>query len=88
MVLGQTDLVKMNIKLTKDTAPLKAPMRRIKLTLDTRLHDSWLSDNIIAPAQPPKVSPLVPVAMKEGSPGVDCRELNKFTVPKTFPTPN
>ena len=83
----------MDIKLVKGATPVRAPVQRIKPALETSLKeqiDSWLRDDVIAPAESPWASPLVLVAKKDGSTrwAVDYRELNKYTVPDSFPTPN
>ena len=60
----------MDIKLVKGATPVRAPVRRIKPALEASLKeqiDSWLRDDVIAPAESLWASPLVPVAKKDGS---------------------
>ena len=80
------------IDLAPGTQPTRAHNRPLKPDQVQNLRDqldSWLSDGVVAPSRSAWASPLVPVMKKDGTTrwAVDYRQLNKSTLPDSFPTP-
>ena len=68
IAVGKTDVLKMKTVLESDVIPVRAVVRRIKLSLQTSLRkqiDSWINDGMIAPAVSLWGSPLIPIAKKD-----------------------
>ena len=67
--VGCTDWLEMEIRIKEDARPVCAKVRPLSNAQKANLQDqlnSWLKDGVIAPAESPWGSPLVPVAKRDG----------------------
>ena len=90
--VGYTDWLEMEIWIKEDARPVCAKVRPLSSAQKANLQEQlnlWLKDGVIAPAESPLGSLLVPVAKKDGETrwAVDFRALNTVTIADSFPVP-
>ena len=91
-IIGRTNLIEFNVKITPGSKPVRERIRPLNPMLRESLQEqisTWKKEGVIEETSSPWAAAMVPVTKKDGTVrwAVDYRPLNKVTVIDSYPLP-